>query len=283
MNFEKMIADISAMKLNLYDLALYQDGRIQTHCFAPCNRCNNSYSVAKAFIMTAAGLLWEEKKLRLSDTFYALFPDKFTAGSDPGWRLVTLEHAMTHRVGFAQDALDIDCEDATAYPTDDYLRYLFSLPLAFRPGQQRVYTDAAFYLLSRAVSLIAGERVDELLYRRVLAPLRYREIAWSRDPEGYPIGATGLYISAEDMVKLGALYMQGGVYGGKRLLSKAWVDLALENEYEFHSMAANGLTGKGGLLGQGLCFEREKGFAVAWHACQSGAGVKQMVSYFDGL
>ena len=64
MNFERIIGDVAAMNLNLYDLALYSDGRIQSHCFCPCNRCNNSYSVAKAFTMTAVGLLWEQNKHR---------------------------------------------------------------------------------------------------------------------------------------------------------------------------------------------------------------------------
>ena len=33
MNFERIIGDVAAMNLNLYDLALYSDGRIQSHCF----------------------------------------------------------------------------------------------------------------------------------------------------------------------------------------------------------------------------------------------------------
>ncbi len=282
MNFERIIGDVAAMNLNLYDLALYSDGRIQSHCFCPCNRCNNSYSVAKAFTMTAVGLLWEQNKLSVNDRFWDLFAQQLPENIDPAWKLVTLEHALTHRIGFGQGILDIDVEDTTRYPTQDFLRYLFSTPLQHRPGETRVYTDGAFYLLSRAVSLIAGEKMDELLSRRILQPMRFREVAWSRDPQQYPIGATGLYISAEDMVKLGALYLQDGVYDGQRLLSSEWVRLALAREYEFHSVTANGLIGKGGMYGQGLYFSPQHGFAIAWHAHQPDGRAK-LIAYADTL
>ena len=114
---------------------------------------------------------------------------------------------------------------------------MLSHPLAYLPGTLYYYTDAAYYLLSRLVSLIAGENVDSLLLHRIHRAMRFRELAWSRCPHEYPIGATGLYISAEDMVKLGALYLNGGVYEGKRLLSEEWVRKVIASEYEFCTFA----------------------------------------------
>ena len=59
--FERIVADLGALGVNLYDFSLYApDGTIRTHRFQPCNRCNDSYSVAKAFTMTAVGLLWDD-------------------------------------------------------------------------------------------------------------------------------------------------------------------------------------------------------------------------------
>ena len=284
MDFERIVRDVSAMGLNLYDMAVYRDGEIRSHCFCPCNRCNNSYSVAKAFTMTAVGLMWEQKKLSLEDRVCALFPDSLPENMDPAWQQVTIEHALTHRMGLGQGILDIDVEDTTRYPTQDFLRYLFSAPLPYAPGTQRVYSDGAYYLLARAASLAAGERMDDLLARRILQPLHFREAAWSRDPQQYPIGATGLYISAEDMVKLGALYLQDGVYDGQRLLSSAWVQLALEREYELRPVTQNGLIGKGGMYGQGLYFSPQHGFAIAWHAhLRDGKEKAQLLAYADTL
>lgn len=259
MNFQSIIRKLEESGANLYDFALYTESEgIQSHHFQPSNRCNNSYSVAKAFTMTAIGLLWDDGLLKVSDSLGQIF-------HAPEWNDVNIEHALTHRIGYGQGHLDIDVEEVSSYPTDDFLQLALSYPRPYAPGTHYQYTDAAFYLLSRVVDHVSGEKLDSLLWRRVLKPMRLQEIAWSRCPHEYPIGATGLYISSEDMVKLPALYLNGGVFNGQRLISEAWVNLALERGYELHPMSGS-LYGKGGMNGQAIAFSREKGFAAAWHS-----------------
>ncbi len=268
MDFDMLVRDLAALNLPLYDLALYTSEGIRTYRFTPGSNCSNSYSVAKLFIATALGMLWDEGKLRMDDPLETFFD--FSAEADPRFARATIDHALTHRLGFGEGFLDIDTEDASEYPSDDYLSMVLSRPLACDPGTAAQYSDAAFYLLSRLVSRIAGEPADTLLARRLLRPMRYREAAWSRCPMNHPIGATGLYITSRDMVKLGALYLQGGVFGETRLLSDTWCDLAIEREYELHPIfpdePENDLTGKWGMYGQLLAFSRKKGFAIALHA-----------------
>ena len=282
MDFTQIVEETAALGMNLYDLALWQDGEISFWQYVPCNRCNDSYSVAKVYTMTSVGLLFSEGRLSLDARLIDFFPEHLPADMPDAWRRVTVEHALTHRVGFGESTLDIDCEDASQYP-QDYLRHLFSMPLAHEPGTESVYTDAAYYLLSRVVGEVAGEPMDQLLYRRILRPLRIQEAAWSRDPQGHPIGATGLYIGAQDMVKLGALYLNGGVYEGKQLLSGSWVARALGHDYELHRMAEGRLYLKHGMYGQGLCFSPDLRFAAAWHACEHGERSRAMAEYFGQL
>lgn len=283
MNFTQIVKETSEMGLNLYDVALWQDGKTESWQYVPCNRCNNSYSVAKVYIMTAIGLLWDTKMLGLEDHLTQFFPEHLPSNMDSAWSKVTIEHALTHRMGLDKDVLDIDNGNAAEYPSDDYLNNIFSVPLAHAPGTTYVYTDAAYYLLSRVVSQVASEKVDQLLYQRILKPMRIREIAWSRDPLGYPIGATGLYISAEDMVKIGALYLQSGIYDGQRLLSEAWVKRAMTNNYDLHACAQGHLFLKRGMWGQGMCFSPDIGFAVAWHGCEKDGRAGEMAAYFEQL
>ena len=57
MTFEEMIPEIEKAGINLYGMAFYRDGNIVEHRFQPASNCHNCYSVAKAFTMTAIGLL----------------------------------------------------------------------------------------------------------------------------------------------------------------------------------------------------------------------------------
>ena len=282
MDFERITAEIAALGLNLYDFALYTpEAGVRAHRFQPCSNCQNSYSVAKLFVVTALGMLWDAGKLRMDDPLsrYVDIPQ----GASPRWMEATVEHAVTHTLGFDEGFLDIDTEDTTAYPSEDYLALVFAHPLAHAPGTHEQYTDAAYYLLSRLVSVVSGERLDTFLNSRLIRPLRFHEIAWSRCPMEHPIGATGLYIGAGDMVKLAALYLEGGVWQGKRILSQAWVRMAMERGYELDPVGESGLIGKGGMAGQMAAFSPEGRFAVAWHGHETREKMKRLTAYFEAL
>ncbi len=245
-------------------------GKIETVTLSPGNACQNSYSVAKAFVTTAIGMLYDGGLLDPSERIVDIFADKLPENMDPNWRLMTVHHALTHTCGFPLGYLDIDAIDATTLGTDDYLDYLFKTKLDFVPGTKWAYSDAAFYLLSRVVSQKSGEKVDDFLWTHLFYPLGFREMAWSKCPQGYPIGATGLYIYTEDMAKLGELYLRGGVWQGKRILSEEWVEIVQTRGYEFANICSGRAYGKGGAFGQMLLYIPEQERVVAWHSFGGG-------------
>ena len=281
MDFSKLIPAVEALGINLYRMAFWQDGRIQDHCFQPVSNCSNSYSVAKLFCVTAIGMLQDEGLLDVKKPLKDYMGDLIPGDADPKWQYATVENALTHRLGFGEGLLDIDVDDASEYPTRDYLSIVFHHPLAYEPGEKYQYTDAAFYLVSRLVTCISGEKLDEFLNRRLFRPLKFREAAWSRCPMDYPMGATGLYIGAHDMVKLGAVYLEGGKWQDRRIVSEEWVKAALENGYELHSKSPAGWIGKGGMCGQMLMFNPEKKCAIAWHAHCSGEDIRKLIACID--
>lgn len=280
MDFAKLVRGIAALHLNLYDIALYTPQGVRACRLQPCSKCLNSYSVAKLFVVTALGMLWDEGKIRMSDPIHRYID--IPAGAPDGWHRATLEHAVTHRLGFDEGFLDIDTEDASEYP-EDYLSVVFSHPLPHEPGTHEQYSDAAYYLLSRVVSAVSGEKLDAFLRRRLLTPMKFREAAWSCCPLGHPVGATGLYIGAEDMVKIAALYLEGGVWQGERLLSREWTEMAIERGYEIHPYGESGLIGKGGMCGQAAVFSRDKRFALAWHAHERREPMKKLEAYLGRM
>ena len=281
MTFDEMISEIERMNLNLYCVAYYRDGQIREHRFQPMGNCHDCYSIAKAFIVTAIGFLHDDGLLDIKKPVSFYMTPLMPKDADPAWHIITVEQVMKHKAGFGEGFLDIDVEDVLAYPTNDYLDMVFHHPLRFLPGQHGQYTDAAYYLLSRLITCVSGERADDFLNRRLFQPLGYREFAWSHCPQNYPIGATGLYISTADMVKLAALYLENGVWKGKRILSEAWVKKVIGNEYELHVRSATGLIGKGGMYGQMMLFSREKGYAIAWHTHSRNEDVQRLMTFID--
>ena len=268
---------VSSHKSNTYFVAEGdQDYHIRTQSIVPANPCCNCYSVAKAFTVTAVGMLYDRGLLTpdtlLTDVLSDLLPDCL----DPKWCTVTLHHLMQHKVGFDRGMLDIDAEDASQYPSTDYLRIVLSALLAYEPGTYYQYTDAAYYLLSRVIAKVSGCDLADLLRPVLMDTMQFKEFAWSVCPQGYAMGATGLYLRTEDMVKLGILYLNGGMWKGKRIISKEWVDTVLANGYELKNIG-NGWYGKGGMYGQMLMFHPQKGLALACHSFEKKFSHKVLI------
>jgi len=275
--FEKLV-ELAEKDGRVYAICEVCDGVSRTKQVRPASRSQNTYSVAKLFAVTAVMMLQDRGVLDVDDPVFPIFEAKFPENFDPKWRDVKISDAMTHRVGFGRGFLDIDAENPNDWASQDYLRLVLERPLKYKPGEKSVYSDAAFYLVSRIVSEKTGERLDDFLIREALAPMKFAEAAFSKCPQGFPMGATGMYISTEDMAKLGVMYVQRGVYDGKRILSEAAVDEVLKRGFELHPVGDSGFAfGKGGMRGQFLYINRKTKRVVAIHSCD--ANLDEILGY----
>ena len=230
----------------------------------PANPCLNCYSIAKAFTVTAVGLLRDQGLLDPAELAADILPEIRTA-ADRRWQRVTVDMALTHRIGLPLYFLDIDAGDPLLFG-QDYLRYMLDTPLQSDPGTERCYSDGAYYLLARIVEKRAGMGMDNFLWQNLLTPLGFREAAWSHCPMGHTMGATGLYTRADDVVKLGALYLQGGLWQGRQLLSEEWVSTVLSRPYELAPVGTEGAFCKGGMKGQMLLALPAGDRVVCWQS-----------------
>ena len=231
----------------------------------PAGACLNSYSVAKVFTVTAIGMLYDKGLIALDEKVVDIFPEYVSEKTDPLFNKMTVDHLMRHACGFTPGMLDIDCYGIHENFGEDFLKYIFETPLRYEPGTGSSYSDAAFYLLSRIFSAKYREKMDDYLWKTLFYPLGFQEVAWSRCPHNYPMGATGLYIRSRDMAKLGLVYLNKGIYQEKRIISEEWVDIVFSNSYELHPEADGKVLNKGGMFGQQLVIIPSQNRVVAWH------------------
>ena len=262
---ETLIEQIRGTGAHLFSLSAIEAGQAQTFTFHPANPCNDTYSVSKAYTMTAIGLCYDRGLVKPGDKIVDLFADALPSVLDPRWNDVTVDDVLRHRMGIEKGFLDIDVEDINDYPTHDFLSIIFNTKLTVAPGEKYCYSDAAYYLLSRVVTKVSGEALDDMLMRDIFLPTGCREAAWSKCPQGYAMGATGLYTRSIDIARLGQIYAHGGMYGDKRILSAEWVDLAMERGYSL-TRRDNGAYTKGGMRGQMFYFNPITGRSVGWLA-----------------
>ena len=81
-------------------------------------------------------------------------------------------------------------------------------------------------MLSAIVQKVTGEKVIDYLRPRLFKPLGIEGIDWEVDSRGINTGGWGLKVKTEDMAKFGQLYLQKGMWNGKQVLPKGWVEEA---------------------------------------------------------
>ncbi len=124
-------------------------------------------SVTKLFTAEAALLLVQDGLIEL-DT-----PLADHLELPPGWRGVTVRHALTHQSGIRNYTLPPGYwerirEDRSA---EEILALVADLPLDFEPGARYAYDNTGFYLLGLLIEAVTGESYEDHLGRRIFAPL----------------------------------------------------------------------------------------------------------------
>lgn len=216
-------------------VTVLRDGEVLLLHRSTENVYHNVFSVSKSFLSTAVGMAREEGLLSLADRPAELFPDLFGEGCDSRWERVTLQDLLTMRLGndrpwlMAKEREYLRGETEKQPPEEvrlEWLRYAFTRPLAHEPGTVFSYGNLAPYIAGRMLEKRAGVTVRDYLCERLWTPMEVRPPRWDTDAAGHTFPASFLFLDILDMVKLGELYLEKGVYAGCRYLPEEWVAMA---------------------------------------------------------
>jgi CubicO group peptidase (beta-lactamase class C family) len=110
----------------------------------------------------------------------------------------------------------------------DMAGYTARLPLAHEPGTFFNYSSGTTNVLSRIVAdhVGYGDAYHAYLDERLFGPLGMSSAQPSFDPTGVFIASSYVHATALDFAKFGLLYLRGGEWDGRQLISRAWADTA---------------------------------------------------------
>ena len=214
--------DVDAAGLELHSFMLHGRDRVVAEAwwwpYRP-DRPRIMHSLAKSLTACAVGLALEEERFRLTDKVVSFFPDALPAQVDDKLAAMTVEDLLTMRTGHASEVGGPLWRSIDASWIDEF----FKIPVVHQPGTTFVYTSAASYMLAAIVTRTTGQTLHDYLRPKIFEPLGVRGETWDIGPDGFNPGGNGFTGTTADILKLGILQVQGGVWEGRRLLPKAWV------------------------------------------------------------
>jgi CubicO group peptidase (beta-lactamase class C family) len=211
-----------APQIELHSLMVLRHGFVVAEgWWAPyrADRVHLLYSLSKSFTATAAGFTAAEGLLDLDDTVVSHFPEFDADITDPRSRAIKLRHVAAMASGHEQEMLERAREADPAEPVRGFLL----LPPEREPGSVFAYNQPCTYSLAAVVQRRAEAPLTTYLRPRLFEPLGIGAVGWHADNRGRELGYSGLHARTEDVAKLGQLYLQGGVWDGRRLLPAKWV------------------------------------------------------------
>ncbi|BCW98143.1 MAG: hypothetical protein KatS3mg024_0970 [Armatimonadota bacterium] len=209
---------------------------------------------------TAAMLLLEDGRLRLDDRVADFIPGFGTAGKDT----VTVQDLLTHTSGLKAYETWQHVEEKRRPgepPADALLRHYAGLPVSYPPRTRIRYSCLNMQVLARVVENAAGERMEDLLVRRVYLPLGMGNTCYTlnsrliersaptlrlpdgsllkgtvHDPlaryhgaAGHSPGNAGLFSTARDLSRFCRMILRGGELDGIRVMKPGTVHRMTSN------------------------------------------------------
>ena len=221
--FTALLRELDASKdTEMHHFMALRHGKVICECnFAPYPKgmWHITHSMCKSITGMAIGMLIEEEKLKLDENIYDIFPDHINAFSKIFRPVITVENLLTMTSG-------VTFNESGIVSGNDWLGSFLNASVNGKPGTEFQYNSLNTYVLSAIVTKRTGETLTEYLTPRLFGPLGITKYYWETCPKGITKGGWGLFLCAEDMAKLGQLYLQRGKWNGQQLVSEYWIEIS---------------------------------------------------------
>ena len=104
-----------------------------------------------------------------------------------------------------------------------FIDYVLNYDLPNNPNEKYVYNNAEIFLLSVYFQEAFGINITEFILKEIFNPLGIKKFVW-KNYDKYCPGGTGLYISHNDLFKIGELILHKGYFNGKQIISKKFIE-----------------------------------------------------------
>jgi len=214
---------IEKIGLEMHSFLLMRHGKLAAEVYydpITADSPQRTYSITKSLTALAIGQLIQGGKLELTDPVADYFPEYLSPDTHP-WTL-----ACTVRDLLCMQS----CHRDTAYkrnPAKHWVKRFFTKAPVKPPGELFHYDTSASHVLGALVEKVSGQTLLDFLRAQFLDQIGFGGDAYIiPDPFGVSTGGSGLVATSMDLLRLGALFLDGGKWGGKQLLAEDFFQAA---------------------------------------------------------
>lgn len=189
-----------------------------------------SFSVAKSFTSALIGIAIQEGYINSVDDPITVYLPELTE-RDPRFNEITIRHLLLMASGLEYEEfrpLLFNSDDIlTSYYPDQRQISLENTHIIAPPGQYFLYNKYHPQLLGMVLERATGMPVTSYLQTKIWDKVGMEfDGSWSTDSQAsdFEKMETGVNARAVDFAKFGVLFLNGGQWEGKQVISPAWVE-----------------------------------------------------------
>jgi CubicO group peptidase (beta-lactamase class C family) len=226
---ENMLDTIWKKDLDIYSVLVVRNGYIVLDAYSyptDSDRRHNIYSCAKSVASALIGIAIDKGYIKgVNQPVLDFFPLREAENLDANKEAMTLEHLLTMTTG-------LECRDSYLYHWEgltqmkwriDWVQFMIDLPMAEAPGTRFEYCNGASFLLSAILQEQTGMNALKFAEKHLFGPLGISDVNWPSNSQGITVGYGQLFMRPQDMAKIGYLYLNDGLWDGKRIISSQWI------------------------------------------------------------
>jgi CubicO group peptidase (beta-lactamase class C family) len=186
-----------------------------------------SFSMAKSFVGTLIGIAVDSGQIKSTDELVIKYLPAL-AKNDPRFQRLTIQHVLDMRSGFDFEERSFNpfSKIVRSYYGADLERMVFKLKMKNEPNSVFEYQSINTQILAMILEKATGKRMEILLQENLWKPLGAESSAlWSLDDKNHIKAFCCINATALDFAKLGRLYLNGGNWQGKQIISRRWVEM----------------------------------------------------------
>ena len=193
-------------------------------------------SAAKSISSAIVGIAKDKLLFKsVEQSIFDFLPAKYQTLKDSLKLKINIQSLLTMSSGI--DAIDYGINANPKSPateenfqrTKDWIETILATPMINSPNTKANYGSANPYLLGIAMDSLVSEPLELFMDNHLFQKLAISNYIIQSDLNGNPYFGGGMYLTSKDMLKFGELYLNGGKWNSKRILSKKWVEDSVTN------------------------------------------------------
>lgn len=195
------------------------------------DRVATVFSVSKSITSLLCGIAVDDGCIRsIDDPVTDYIPE--LRDRDPHWQRLTVRHLLDMQSGLDfDDTYSMSLKDLKRVRAIAHLNYgrnvmrqVRNLKFRCEPGTEHFYESMTSQILGIVIERATQRPFAEYLSEKVWQPLEMEsEGAVNVDKRGLAQSFGGISLTLKDLAKIGRLYLHGGVWNGRRIVSEEWI------------------------------------------------------------